>query len=420
MSRAFERLAPLAAKGMVLGLDSMRDALRASGDPQRRIPCAHVAGTNGKGSVSALIDGALRAAKIRTGLYTSPHLHRFVERFRVGGAPLGDDLAAELADAIMDEMARGALPSLTFFEAATLLAWRAFARSGVSFAVLEVGLGGRLDATTVCEPEVTVITRIAFDHADRLGTTLDAIAREKAGILKPGVPCVLGPDLTMAKSPEARAAIEEVARAVGAPLIETGPYEVRGGEVRLRWCDEDVTLRPSLAGAWQMGNVATAARALEVLAAKRPKVTDDAMADGFAATRWPARMERVGGVLFDAAHNLDGMRALVDALRGQRVGAVVFGASRDKDYAGMLAAVEAVAPPARWFFGAAPMARATEPEALAKVRGGTACASPEEALAQAQAQCGAGEVVLVCGSIYFVARVRAALLGLEQEPSIGL
>jgi dihydrofolate synthase/folylpolyglutamate synthase len=420
VSRVFESLAPLVAKGMVLGLDGMRDALRASGDPQRRIPCAHIAGTNGKGSVSALMDGALRAAKIRTGLYTSPHLHRFVERIRVNGVPLGDDLAADLADAILEEMARGALPSLTFFEAATLLAWRAFARAGVSFAVLEVGLGGRLDATTVCEPEVTVITRIAYDHTDRLGTTLDAIAREKAGILKPGVPCVLGPDLTMAKSPEARAAIEAVARAVGAPLIDTGAYEVRGEAVLLRWCDEDVTLRPSLAGAWQMGNVATAARALEVLAGRREKITDSAMAEGFATTRWPARMERVGGVLFDAAHNLDGARALVEALRGQRVGAVVFGASRDKDYAGMLAALEAVAEPARWFFAAAPMARAVEPETLAAQRGGAACASPEEALAAAQARCGAGEVVLVCGSIYFVARVRAALLGLEQEPPIGL
>ena len=420
MSRAFQRLAPLAAKGMVLGLDSMRDALRAWGDPHLRIPCAHVAGTNGKGSVSALLDAALRAAGLRVGLYTSPHLHRFVERIQVDGAALDDDVAGDFADALMDDIDRGALPPLTFFEAATLLAWRAFERAGVTFAVMEVGLGGRLDATSVCAPEVTVITRIAFDHTDRLGPTLDAIAREKAGILKPGVPCVLGPDLTADRNPEARAAIEDVARRVGAPLVDTMPYAVADDAVSLRWRGADVSLRPSLTGPWQAGNVATAARALELLAAHRPEVTADAMREGFAATRWPARMERVGDVLFDAAHNLDGVRALVDALRGERIGAMAFGASRDKDYAAMLAELGAVVPPARWFFGAAPMARAAEPEALAAVRGGVACASPEAALAAARAACGAGETALVCGSIYFVAQARAALLGLEQEPPVGL
>ena len=231
MSRVFETLAPLAARGMVLGLDTMRAALAASGDPQQRIPCVHVAGTNGKGSVSAFLDAALRAAGHHVGLYTSPHLHRFVERIQIDGAALDDATAARLAEDITAAIDRGALPPITFFESATLLAWRAFAEADVRFAVMEVGLGGRLDATTVCAPRVTVITRIGLDHTDRLGATLSEIAREKAGILKRDVPCVLGPDLTHARNPEARTVIEAVARSVGAPLVDTGPFTVDGDRV---------------------------------------------------------------------------------------------------------------------------------------------------------------------------------------------
>lgn len=420
MSRALQRLLPLSAKGMVLGLETMREALRASGDPHLRIPCLHVAGTNGKGSVSALLDAALRAAGLRVGLYTSPHLHRFVERVQVDGAPLDEDLAGDLADALVDDIARGTLPPLTFFEAATLLAWRAFDRAGVALAVVEVGLGGRLDATTVCAPEVTVITRIDFDHTDRLGPTLALIAREKAGILKPGVPCILGPDLAAERNPEAREAIADVARRVGAPLVDTGPFTAADDTVTLAWQGADLTLRPALHGPWQAGNVATAARALEALAARRPELTAAAMAAGFARTRWPARMERLGEVLIDAAHNLDGARALAAALAGERVGAVVFGASRDKDYPAMLAALAALAPPARWFFGAAAMPRALEPATLAALHGGAACPSPAAALAAARAACAPGEIVVVCGSIYFVAAVRAAILGVAQDPPVGL
>lgn len=420
MSRALQRLAPLVPKGMLLGLDAMRSALHAWGDPQRRIPCIHVAGTNGKGSVSALLDAALRASGIRVGLYTSPHLHRFVERIQIDGVPLDEDTATSLADEIVASIDRGTLPSLTFFEAVTLLAWRAFEHHGVELAVMEVGLGGRLDATTVCAPDITVITRIAFDHTDRLGATLDAIAREKAGILKPGVPCVLGPDLTHHANPEARKAIEAIAQHVCAPLFDTMPYTVTDGILSLPWRASTLALRPSLAGPWQAGNVATAARALELLADRRPAITAETVCVGFANARWPARMERVGPVLFDVAHNPDGARALADALHGERVGALVFGASRDKDYPAMLDILATLVPPARCFFGAAPMARAVEPEALAALRGGVACTSPEAALTAARVACPPGETILVCGSIYFVAQVRAALLGLAQDPPVGL
>jgi dihydrofolate synthase/folylpolyglutamate synthase len=424
LPRALERLAPLVKRGMVPGLDAMRAALAASGDPQRAIPCVHVAGTNGKGSVSATVDAVLRASGLRVGLYTSPHLHRFVERVRVDGEPLGEPLAAALADAILREVDAGALPDLTFFEAATLLAWRAFEREGVAFAVLEVGLGGRLDATTVCAPRVTAITRIALEHTAVLGTTLDAIAREKAGILKPGVPCVLGPGLARALNPEAREAIEQVARAVGAPLYDAPTIAREGAAVRALWRGRELVLRPSLAGPWHAENLAVALGVIDRLCDAGVAVSPAALAAGVASVRWPARMERIGDVLLDAAHNPDGVAALVAALpevlQKAHLGAMVFGASRDKDYAPMMATLARVIDPSRWYLAAAAMQRAAEPEALASLMGGVACESPEAALALARARCAPGEVVLVCGSIFLVAAVRAALLGIAQDPSIPL
>ncbi len=420
--RALERLAPLVKQGMVLGLDAMRAALAASGDPQSRIPAVHIAGTNGKGSVSATIDAVLRAQGLRTGLHTSPHLHHFVERVRIDGAPIDDDLAASLAAQITDAIADGTLPSLTFFEAVTLLGWRAFERARVDLAVLEVGLGGRLDATTVCAPKVTVITRIAFDHMALLGGTLDAIAREKAGIVKPGVPCVLGPDLHPSRNAEARAAIEQVAAAVRAPLVDAPPFSVEGDTVRVRWRGADTVLRPSLPGPWHAENLATAVGALDALADAGVSIAENALQQGVSSVRWAARTERLGDVLFDAAHNPDGLAALVDALpsvlHGARVGAVIFGVSRDKDHPAMASLLARIVDRERWFMAAADMPRAATARELTEAYGGTACDSPADALARARAAVAPGEVVVVCGSIFLVAAVRAAVLGIEQDPSI--
>jgi dihydrofolate synthase/folylpolyglutamate synthase len=193
--------------GIRLGLDGMKDACRAAGHPERAFPSVHVAGTNGKGSVCAMTTAIARAQGLRTGLYTSPHLARFAERIQIDGQPLDDAILAELLSDTLDRA-----PELTFFEVATLAAFRAFREAKVDLAVLEVGLGGRLDATNVIPPpRAAAVTRIALDHTDRLGTTLDAIAREKAGIAKPGVELIVGP-----LAPEARAAVDEVARAAGA------------------------------------------------------------------------------------------------------------------------------------------------------------------------------------------------------------
>lgn len=420
--RAIDAFSPLLDRGIVPGLDAMRDALARSGDPQRAIPCVHVAGTNGKGSVSATLDAALTAAGVTTGRYTSPHLHRFVERVCIAGTPISEAFASDLAEAITRELDDGALGPLTFFEATTLLAWRAFRSAGVDLAVLEAGMGGRLDATNVCAPRVTVITRIALDHTAFLGSSLAEIAREKAGILKPGVPCVLGPDLARPSSSEAREVIEEVARAVGAPLIDAPLYVRTGALVEVAWRGETLTLRPSLQGPWHAENLATAVGTLGVLCDAGIAVTPSSIEEGVSAVRWPGRMERIDDVLFDAAHNPDGITALVDALPdalGDRhVGAMIFGASRDKDVASMLAALKSVVDPSRWYFAAAAMKRAADPASLAAAHGGTACLSPEDALTLAMSRRAPGEVLLVCGSIFLVAAVRAALLGIAQDPSI--
>ncbi len=225
------RLDDLRSLGVDFGLDRVRRALAALGSPEQRLPAVQIAGTNGKGSTAAMTESILRAAGWRTGLYTSPHLCRFTERIRVAGVEVDGDRLARLDAAI----AATGVP-LTYFEVATVLAFQVMAEERVELAVLETGLGGRLDAVTVCAPLATAITSIGWDHMEFLGTTLAAIAREKAGILKAGVPCFVA-----RLPPEAGAEIDAVARAVGAPLRHLG-----------RDFDLDAELpEPALAGAHQ-------------------------------------------------------------------------------------------------------------------------------------------------------------------------
>lgn len=422
MTALIERLAPLIARGVVLDLDAMRAALRGLGDPQLRLPAVHVAGTNGKGSVTAMIDAVLRAAGERVGRYTSPHLHRFVERIAVDGAPVDESVAGAHCDRLLAMMARAEIPTLTFFEAATALGWMSFEAAGVSRVVLEVGLGGRLDATTVCAPELTVITNVAFDHQGYLGDTLPAIATEKAGVLKPGVTCVLGPRL--AAPSEARDAIERVARSVGAPLVDAPPVTVLGEgpgglTVEGRLGGDRVVVTTALGGGYQRENVATALAAIDRLRVAGAPVDPAAVARGFAAVRWPGRMERLGDVLLDGGHNPDGVAALCASTSLPEVGAVVFGASVDKPWASMLSQLAARFPDARRFYAAAPLPRAVAPDAMRLALDGVASPSPAEALAAALAVRGDG-VVLACGSLYLVAAVRAAVLGVANDPPVGL
>ncbi len=397
---ALARLYALAPRGIVLGLEPMRAALRAFGDPHARMASVHVAGTNGKGSTCAMIESALRSAGKRTALYTSPHLHRFSERMRIDGAPASNDSIACELWRLFDAIDAGKAPVLTFFEAATLTAWNVFARTNVDIVILEVGLGGRLDATNLCAPSVTAITRIARDHEALLGDTIASIATEKAGILKPGVPCVLGPAL---RTGEARDAIVEVATRVGAPILDARPS----------------VAMPALAGEHQRENGATASTVLRVLG-----VPDEAIVTGFARTVWPARMERTGRWLFDAAHNVDGVEALVRALRTMDVPThrrgLVFGASRDKDWRGMIERLAPEFPEARRWWISASVPRALPPGALCEVAGGMACTSVRDAVERAESVTSDDALVLVCGSIYAVAEVRARVLGIPADPAIAM
>jgi dihydrofolate synthase/folylpolyglutamate synthase len=331
------------AGGIRWGLERTASLLAGVGDPHRRFRSLHVGGTNGKGSVSALAESALRAAGRRTGLYTSPHLVSFAERIRVDGRPVPRDLLlaceARLRPAIEESGA-------TFFEATTAIAFLCFAEAGVDAAVVEVGLGGRLDATNVLAPEAVALTNVARDHTEYLGATIPEIAFEKAGILKPGVPAVTGEIDGVALDVLRRRATE-----VGAPLAvvdETAPVTavaLSAGGTRFtvdsaRWGRRE--MRIPLVGRHQARNAAVALELLGLLGDDlRPPV--EAVEAGFAEARWPGRFEvvRRGGAtwVLDVAHNPAGVATLaatLDALDLPRPLVAVIGILADKEWGGML------------------------------------------------------------------------------------
>ncbi|HMI86120.1 MAG TPA: folylpolyglutamate synthase/dihydrofolate synthase family protein [Polyangiaceae bacterium] len=399
-----ERLYALAPRGALLGLERVHVACAALGHPERRFASVHIAGTNGKGSVAAMVDAMARAAGLRVGLYTSPQLVRFAERIQVGGEPVSDDQLVASLEGVLDRF-----PELTFFETATVAAFVLFADTKVELAVVEVGLGGRLDATNVLEaPRATAITRIALDHTDRLGSDLASIAREKAGILKPSVPAVLGP-LDAISMTEVRA----VAERVNAPLrLTAGDDELASFVARHP---------PGLAGAHQIENAQVAVALAQELA-----LPIAAMARGLGEARWPGRMETLataeGPVLLDAAHNPDGARALAFALateaRDPAQVALVFGAMADKDAFTMLTTL---APHALHRFYVSPEGRrAIDPAELRASHSGVVAADVPDALARARATVGPEGLILVTGSIFLVGAVRAHLLGLPRDPAVAL
>jgi dihydrofolate synthase/folylpolyglutamate synthase len=320
-----------------LGLDRMQALLERLGHPERRGRFVHVAGTNGKGSTCALIDAALRAAGHRTGLFTSPHLIEPTERIRIGGRPVSPaDFAAafdRVHAAALALLAEGRLdhhPS--YFETVTAMGFLLFAEAEAGYTVLEVGLGGRLDATNVVLPALCAITRIDYDHQQFLGDTIEQIAAEKAGILKPGVPAVFGP-----QRPEAEAVLEARARE-----LKIAP--VRAAEQRVQVLSEssDGTLLAvdglevfcPLAGRHQVENAATAIAAL-----RRLGISAEAIQEGFRAARWPGRLQlvcRAPEILVDGAHNPNGAEALAAHLRrfyaGRRI-TLIYASMRDKPVA---------------------------------------------------------------------------------------
>ena len=410
--------ASLSPSTIRLGLERVQAVLAQLGHPERRYPALHVAGTNGKGSTCAFAAAALRAAGHRVALYTSPHLVRVNERIQVDGEEISD---AVLGTRILEvlERAPAAAEQLTYFEFGTVVALWHFASEAVDVAVLETGLGGRLDATNTARPLVTALTPISMDHQALLGDTLAAIAGEKAGILKPGVPAVCA-----RQAPEALAVIEARAAAVGAPLLLEGrdfAMEGQGAGLHYRSASGHLErLVLSLRGPHQRQNAAVALAALEQLSQRGLGVSARAAREGLLQARWPGRLEEIGGlgglapqatVLLDGAHNPAGVEALLAALDaeypGRRVHAV-FGVVADKALEPMAHALF----PRLASLHLTPLdtPRSLPPERyldLARSLCGQVSAYPvlDAALAGAAAACGPGELLLCTGSLFLVGAV---------------
>jgi dihydrofolate synthase/folylpolyglutamate synthase len=387
--------------GIKFGLENISAIVARLGHPERAFRSVHIAGTNGKGSVTAMVDAALRAAGHRSARYTSPHLVDLSERFVIDGRPVAESVLASAVEGV-----RGAIDGLradgglevqpTFFEVTTAVAFDLFRRAGVDIAVLEVGLGGRLDATNVVAPPellATAITSIAFDHQLYLGTSLHDIALEKAGIIKPGVPVVVGP-----LEPDAAAAIDDVAASRGAAVIRA-----RAGE-----CD-GMTI--GLAGVHQRANAAVAVRVLRIVDARGIAVPAHAVAAGLANPQWPGRLDRrrlADGreLLLDAAHNPAGAASLASYLaeEGGDPRPLVFAAMRDKDVGGMFAALLPAV--GRLIITRASNARSADPDALARQARAIAPALPIAIVPQLGAALDtawrASPRIIVAGSIFLL------------------
>lgn len=412
--------------GMKFGLEHITLLCRALGHPERSFRSIIVAGTNGKGSVTVMVETALRAGGHRTARYTSPHLVALAERFVIDGAEVGlgplREAAARVQSVVESLLADGTLDTHpTFFECTTAIAFELFRNASVDLAVLEVGLGGRLDATNVVSPIAAAITSIDLDHQAQLGNTIEAIAREKAGVIKAGIPVVCGP-LPQA----ADLVVRQVCQERGATLVralEDVRVTIRSGgdrsvvDIRSRRRSlEGVTL--ALRGRHQVDNAAVAVGLLDEVDARGVRAGDAAVRAGLSEAVWPARLERfdTGGVeiLLDAAHNPAGARALASYLQeiGWRGITLVFAAMHDKDVAGML---DALLP----FCGTVVCTTAPSPRAVpagelataAAAISGTAVrieaiADPRAALERARQS---GGRIVAAGSIFLIGPLRDSL-----------
>jgi dihydrofolate synthase/folylpolyglutamate synthase len=425
---ALDYLGGLGRFGMRLGLETTERLLGRLGDPHKTLPTVHVGGTNGKGSTAHALHAIFRAAGLRVGLYTSPHLIRFTERIQVSGQEIPRVAAARLVAKVRE--AASGIP-VTFFEAATAVGFLYLAEAKVDLAVVEVGLGGRLDATNVVTPLCAVITSVGLEHREHLGATVAEIAREKGGIIKGGRPVVTGP-----LPAEALAVIAEIARTRGAPHfawgrdfegirqapLSSGPlerFEYRGRSGR-------GPMAVSLWGGHQVANAAVAAFAAEIASEEGLTVRTEQIRAGLGVVHLAGRFTEVPGkppLVLDAAHNPSGMEALCAALAdrfGSRAKAFVFGVLGDKDHLEML---RALAPHAALVAVVRPDSpRARDPRDVllaARDLGVRAelCAEMSGALARARSAAGEGGVVVVTGSFYTLGAAMEHLgMGGEPDP----
>jgi len=395
-----------AAKGMDFKLERVALALEHLGNPHRRFRSLHIAGTNGKGSVAAMLHAVLTAEGYRTGLYVSPHLVRFSERIRVGYHEIAPEDVVGLTREIQRTVSSRGI-DLTFFEFVTVMAFLHFAQCGVEVGVIEVGLGGRLDATNVLDPLVSVITTVGHDHADYLGRSITQVATEKAGIVKPSRPVVLGK-----LGPRARAVVRRVAQERGAPVLEPGrDYTMTAEHTPTfeggRWRLPELSL--SLRGVFQRENAGTALATLAVVDSEIP-VTEEAIRSGLAAVRWPGRFEIVRDApltILDGAHNVDGIEAVVREIgllgRERRVH-VLFAVMRDKDWRSMVKALGPVCASAivTEVFPHRGL-EAVRPIKVFSQHCSTTCEpDPIAAWERLQARALAGDVLLATGSLFLI------------------
>jgi dihydrofolate synthase/folylpolyglutamate synthase len=433
-----------------LKLDRMRALLELLGDPHRRLRVIHVAGSKGKGSVSAMLEAVLRRASYRTGLFTSPHLCRVEERLQVDGVPVRPEELASLMEEVdgaaltLERRQPAGATGVTFFEIATALGFLHFVRRRVQVAVVEVGLGGRFDSTNVCQPLAALITSISYDHTQQLGSTLARIAGEKAGIVKPGRPTLSG-----ARGDEARPVIERICRERGSPLrqidadfsyqYEPGvvvPGSLRPPRVQIRTSRRAwPPLELGLLGEHQAANAALVVATVEQLRDSGLPIADEAVACGLAEVSWPARLEVIGRrplIVLDCAHNLASARALVDTLEAsfpahllENAGAssprrlLLFAGSTDKDLAGI---IEVLAPHISHAyltrFDSNP--RAATPDYLAGLWRRvtslpcTLCKTAVEAWQQVRSDAREEDLICVTGSVFLAGEVRPLVL--EQNP----
>ena len=396
-----EQLAAQRRFGMRPGLETIRGICAALGNPEQRLgKVIHVAGTNGKGAVCAMLDGCLRAADVgRVARYTSPHLVKLNERFFLDGVPVDDAILERMSSRVSSvlrpspspsPLALTPNPSPTFFEALTAVAFLVFAEAKTEYAILETGLGGRLDATNVCQPALSVITRIGLDHCDWLGDTVEKIAAEKGGIIKRGVPVLLARN-----APEVRAVIAHIAAERGAPF-HYAPDLADAAEL-----PRDL----SLVGAFNRENAVTALAALRLVLADSPSRLAAALA-GFGKTVWPGRFQLANGFLVDGAHNPPAATALAAALRERYPNEkfpLIAGFCGDKD---VVATLRILAP----FVSEGLAVKTNNPRSLdaattaAKMReagiASRSCGSLAAALAAVPPRTDGSPRALVCGSLF--------------------
>lgn len=398
------------------GLERIEELLSLMGDPHKKLKYVHVAGTNGKGSCCAMLSGILRAAGYKVGLYTSPYIHRFNERMQINGCPIDDGLLAEIADFVRSCAEKMSRPCVEF-EIVTAIGFEYFARQKCDIVVLEVGLGGRFDATNVIDcPECALICSIGFDHMEFLGSSLTEIASEKAGIIKPGGAVATYP----AQSDEVIGVLARVCRERGASLriAEDDEIELRYDDLSGQdfcYCD-DTPLHLNLLGDHQCRNAAAVLEAIEILREKKWKIKPEAVEKGLAEVSWPARFEILSDkpyTVADGGHNVPCAQALaanLDYYFEGRKAVIVLGMMADKDIEGF---VDTIAPCAAAFV-CVPVdnPRAIAPAELAKKlkkygKPTFVAPSVSEGMAMAKGAAGKGGLICATGSLYLMGDVRA-------------